>query len=374
MATILYDSILSGYKNKIINGDLDYWQRVTSSSYIISDTYIADRWLCSTITNTPNIYRYAFPLSDQRAVDGCSPSYYASYNTNYSGTASCYTMIQQKIEDVRTLAGQDITISFWGWGTVGNVAIDVFQDFGTGGDATVKTIGKIATLSGNWAKHQINLTLPTVDGKNIKENNHLGIRFWISHGTDRNAYFSDGNAFGQTGSFNFTRVQVEKTPQNGKASTFEYRPPHIELEMCQRYFESSFPPNQSYFITDIDDVSNVSYHGFRQYVWAIDAWASPYRVFNSQNLLQPRIKFITEKRVRPTVNTGLRDGGVIHNGAMVTGWGGTVPGVRTVRSILPSTVNENSFNVKMNVNWPYSTPSVYYDYVGFFTWYGDAEI
>jgi hypothetical protein len=43
---------LGGFKNKIINGDFDIWQRGTITATALGDLYLSDRWMNSSFGST----------------------------------------------------------------------------------------------------------------------------------------------------------------------------------------------------------------------------------------------------------------------------------------------------------------------------------
>ena len=108
-------------RNKLINGNFDVWQRGTSFSSTVSGTsaYTADRWKAGGGTST-TVSRQAFTLG-QTDVPG-EPTYYARWAiTNNSQNYE----FQQRIEDVRTLAGKKATISFYARLTTGTITVGV---------------------------------------------------------------------------------------------------------------------------------------------------------------------------------------------------------------------------------------------------------
>jgi hypothetical protein len=98
---------LAGFRNRIINGNFDIWQRGTSFT---GTEYGADRWnnpvLALRTLHTASIYAGA-NCCTQRANILC--------RTVVSSVAGAGNLSQllQRIEDVRTFAGQQVTVSFW---------------------------------------------------------------------------------------------------------------------------------------------------------------------------------------------------------------------------------------------------------------------
>jgi hypothetical protein len=155
--------------------------------------------------------------------------------------SSAYTFVQQAIEDVRSYAGQTVTLSFWAKAATGTPKIAPFfqQDFGTGGSpSTAVTTLPAAntTISTSWARYTTTITLPSLSGKTIGTNansSFLLLRFWISVGSDRNA---ECNSLGiQSNTFDIWGVQLEA---GSAATAFQTATGSIqgELAACQRYY------------------------------------------------------------------------------------------------------------------------------------------
>ena len=98
-------------KNKIINGDFRINQRNFTS--VIADEYGFDRWQMArsgaTATYTPQTFTVGTaPVAGYEAINFAR----IAVTTGNDGMR-----IQQLIEDVRTFAGQTVTVSFWAKGT-----------------------------------------------------------------------------------------------------------------------------------------------------------------------------------------------------------------------------------------------------------------
>jgi hypothetical protein len=114
---------LAGFRNRIINGNFDFWQRGTSFT---GDEYGADRWGHARVGTTHTATRQAFTLG-QTAVPG-EPTYFCRTVVVTSSGASNYAILVQRIEDVRTFAGQQVTVSFWAKvDSTKNIAVELVQ-------------------------------------------------------------------------------------------------------------------------------------------------------------------------------------------------------------------------------------------------------
>lgn len=226
---------ISGFRNAIINGDFRINQRGFTST-TTNLTYGFDRWILETNTGTCTYSTQAFTPGN--AISGYEPTNYARLVTSGQTATTGYSVLEQRIEDVRTFAGQTITISFWAKAASGTpkVSIELAQKFGTGGSpsTTVNTYAGQVTLSTSWSRYSVAFTVPSISGKTIgttASTSSLDILLWVSAGSD---YSARTNSLGiQSNTFDFWGVQVEK---GTIATPFEQRPVSTELALCQRYY------------------------------------------------------------------------------------------------------------------------------------------
>ena len=117
-------------RNKFINGNFDVWQRGTSFS---ASGYAADRWKNGYGGGNATVFSQQSFTLGQTDVPG-NPKFYSRQVTTSANSASSYATLNQKLEGVRTFAGQTVTISFYAKAdAVKNIAIEPYQNFGTGG-------------------------------------------------------------------------------------------------------------------------------------------------------------------------------------------------------------------------------------------------
>jgi hypothetical protein len=226
---------LAGFRNAIINGNFDIWQRGTSFNSASSEM-TADRWRVEKTGSTSTITRQPFTLG-QTDVPG-EPTYFCRLAVTSVTGAANLTILRQYVEGVRTFAGQTATLSFWAKAdTTKTIAIELAQIFGTGGSPS-SNIGAIGvtkvTLTTSWQKFTKTVTLPSITGKTLGTNNNdlLEVNFWLDAGSNFN---SRTDTLGhQSGTFDFAEVQLEPGPVE---TPFEIRPIGTELALCQRYFE-----------------------------------------------------------------------------------------------------------------------------------------
>lgn len=224
---------LTSSRNKIINGDFSINQRALNSTGTTSSGYGFDRWAFYKVGGTVT-------YSAQSFTPGTCPTGYESANfarvvsTGQSATTD-QVQFYQGIEDVRTLAGQTVTISFWAKAASGTpkVAIALDQAFGSGGSAYVNNYVGQATLGSSWTRYSFTYTMPSITGKTVGTGNASYLIIYLSAGSNFNA--STGSLGIQNNTFDFWGVQVEEgstaTPFNTATGTLQG-----ELAACQRYY------------------------------------------------------------------------------------------------------------------------------------------
>jgi len=190
-------------KNHIINGDFFVNQRNFSSS--TATGYGFDRW-----QNVTDGSSGTATFSAQTFTAGAAPvAGYEARNflrcvTTGQTAAGVFTLFEQFIEDVRSIAGQTVTISFWAKAATGTPKIAVAVPSISG-----KTIGTTANSS------------------------FSAINLWVSSGTTFNS--RTGSLGIQSNTFDIWGVQVEA---GSTATAFQTATGTIqgELALCQRYY------------------------------------------------------------------------------------------------------------------------------------------
>ena len=212
-------------KNKIINGDFRINQRSFSST--TSDaTYTFDRWI--TQCSASQTYSAQTFTAGTAPVAGYEGVNYLRVVTT-AGT-NLFAYIIQRIEDVRTFAGQTFTLSFWAKANSGtpNIIVRPAQNFGSGGSATVEDGGSVVTISTSWARYSLTFTMPSIAGKTIGTGSFLGIPIGFNN-------FFDGRVGQQSNTFEIWGVQAEA---GSVATAFQTATGTLqgELAACQRYY------------------------------------------------------------------------------------------------------------------------------------------
>jgi hypothetical protein len=177
-----YQANFAAGKNKIINGDFGIWQRGTSFTNPAVGDFTSDRWRFNNIVGTPT----SWSVAQQTFTPGAAPV--AGYESQYFirstittvGTATVIDPFAQRIEDVRTLAGQTVTLSFWAKADSNRtVSIFMAQRFGSGGSAGVDFVDWTASfnLTTSWQRFSHTVAVPSISGKTLGAGNFLLIAF-----------------------------------------------------------------------------------------------------------------------------------------------------------------------------------------------------
>lgn len=235
---VIVDNAINGRipgKNRLINGSMRWWQRGTNFT---APGYSVDRWYFNAGgVATPSLSRNTVTPGafDTECIYLAKIAYGA-----VTDAANHYVVLEQRMENVTTLAGRAVTVSLkvFNSGAAGRqIAIEFGQSFGAGGSAQVSGIGaaKYSLAAGiNTVTHTAQI--PSISGKTVGANSSLILTLWATGGSNFNARNASLGA--QTGDVHFTQVQVEEGPS---PSAFEYRPDGLELILCQRFYCKSFP-------------------------------------------------------------------------------------------------------------------------------------
>ena len=224
----------TGFRNKIINGDMRVNQRGNYSTTSNAYQYTTDRWWVFSGVSTVGAPSYV----SSTGLTGFPFALRAQRQASNSGTSGI--VVGQTIEstNVYALQGQTITVSFWAraganFSSSAN-ALTAYVASGTGTDqGTLGVINQIwtgisvtgigtATLTTSWQKFNYNYAVPATATE-------LALEF---------LYTASGTA-GANDYFDITGVQVEL---GSTATPFEQRPIQTELSLCQRYFQRLVEP------------------------------------------------------------------------------------------------------------------------------------
>lgn len=232
------------FRNKIIDGRFDFWYEGTSQT--TSGYGSSTMWFNANTGSTKTTSRQALTVGvDLPALEVPSATYFhRTVVTSVTG-ASNLCLFWQNIEDVRTLAGKTVTLSFYAKAdAVRNIAIDIGQYFGTGGSTPVApAIGQIVSLSTTWKRYSVTGTLPSVSGKTINATDSLlGVDIWFDAGT---GWATRSSSLGQqSGTFDIACIQLE---EGSVATPFEELPIEISQTRVFRYYRPVYLSGSGYF-------------------------------------------------------------------------------------------------------------------------------
>jgi hypothetical protein len=234
-------------KNKIINGDFSINQRGFTSN-TTTGAYNFDRWLQQnsggTFTVTPQTF-----TAGSAPVAGYESTNFLQGITATQSAAGDYAIITERIENVRTFAGNTVTISFYAKANTGTpkIGVEIQQNFGSGGSpsATVSTPAGAVTLTTSFARYSVTVAVPSISGKTVgstANTSYLELNLWTSSGA------TNATRASSIGIQNFTAsiwgVQVE---YGSTATPFQIATATLatELAACQRYFYMLAPTTTS---------------------------------------------------------------------------------------------------------------------------------
>jgi hypothetical protein len=224
-ATVGGNSFFAG-KNRIINGDFQIWQRGTSTSLTNGvRSFGADRFQaqCNFSAGTASVSQQSF-TAGTAPVAGYEGTFFSRLTC---GSTSTYARpFHQAIEDVRTFAGQTVTVSFWAKASTtlsGNIYL--IQEFGSGGSAAVNYASSSISVTTAWTRFTFTQALNSISGKTIGTGSSLIAM--VEFGSGLNSATLD-----------IWGVQVEAgsvaTPFETATGTLQG-----ELAACQRYYTKS---------------------------------------------------------------------------------------------------------------------------------------
>jgi hypothetical protein len=223
-------------KNKIINGDFYVNQRNFTTA-TTDGAFTFDRWKTGvgssggTCTFTPQTF-----TPGTAPVSGYEGRNFLQLLSASQSGASDWAAIYQNIEDIRTLAGQTITISFWAKAASGtpNIGVTVTQNFGTGGSTSINYSPSVQTVTTSWARYSFTIALSSLSGKTIGTGSQVQMFIFTSTGSTLTP-LGFVNVGLQNNTFGIWGVQVETGPV---ATPFQTATGTIqgELAACQRYY------------------------------------------------------------------------------------------------------------------------------------------
>lgn len=240
--------LLQGFRNAIINGSFDFWQR--DSSFIgLTDGYTADRWYIQANGGSSVDVTQGNPV-------GAGDRYLRmTVNTADPTLASdAYLVFLQIIEgyNARVFRYQPLSYSFW----VRSSMPGVFTGAIRFGDSSYSIVHSFTIEQANTWEKKTALAIPSLISAQpgyteYRTGRGLTLLLTFACGTDFHAstpgQWEVGNKVSVAGSSNFLSsvgitidiAEVQLEP-GYTITPFEYRPIGLERTLCKRYFEKTY--------------------------------------------------------------------------------------------------------------------------------------
>lgn len=211
---IVSGSGASGFKNQIINGGFNIWQRGTSFNNVIG--YTADRW---TINRNECSISYSETAFSNHGI------YKSVVITNENALTEQHNF-HQPIEHLKRFSGKVLTRSFWIKSSVDTVIKSIYTYYYDSDSNEYSELHTHELYANVWTKIIVTDTLPDFGAANktFGQNHYLDYIIILPKGMSAST-------------LEISNVQLEE----GSVSTsFEQRPIGLELSLCQRYYETGW--------------------------------------------------------------------------------------------------------------------------------------
>lgn len=179
----------AGSKNVMINGSLEFWQRargvttpygITTDPGEIKKQYLADKWIMWADPRTTGFTATRGSLSNTQNEILGYPRYYVSLQKT-TVTATTYSYFYNVIDDVRTLADKQFTLSFYARtpGGTGTFQVHSIQNISVSGGTYVNgtTHSTVTTTNSNWNRYSVSFVGPSASAGITSSYSLLGVRF-----------------------------------------------------------------------------------------------------------------------------------------------------------------------------------------------------
>ncbi len=207
------NNFMSGFRNRIINGNFLISQRGSTFNSMASGQYGIDRWQISYRPGTVNM----------ELIN--NTTYYAMRLTNGDGSAQSFDC-EQRIEETRqfhnSTGSTNYVLSFYAKAsTTSSLGTNVYANYGSGGSSQDTILETTVSVTTTRKRFVVFLTFPDMSSKSIGVNNYVRV------------LFSPTN-LAASAWIEIDSVQLET---GTVATPFEYRLVPVELALCQRYFQ-----------------------------------------------------------------------------------------------------------------------------------------
>jgi hypothetical protein len=169
-------------KNKIINGDFSTWLNGTTFSNPGLGGFIADKWnVWNDGSGATRTYTQQTFTPGTAPVAGYEGKYFVRLNQSVAGTGGTYNEYVYNSYNVRLLAGQTSTISFWAKSSSTSTMPSIVyrQYFGAGVSSPMvnSTVASSIALTNSWTRYSYTFTVPSIAEKTMDETNYIQILF-----------------------------------------------------------------------------------------------------------------------------------------------------------------------------------------------------
>jgi hypothetical protein len=227
LAASLQSMFGQGFRNRLINGDMRIAQRGLAANALNPNNPVfgPDRWWAVCPTGATATFGATSVGTPVQGDESALCAIYAATVAGSSGTGA----IVQRVENVRQLAGQRVTVAVTMRASVGSprVGLTVTQNFGTGGSPSAQVFAVsdaqlVAALGSSLATYTYSFDMPSITGKTVGSNEDSYLQFQL-------------NLPNSVTTVIVTQAQMELGPV---ATPFEVRPVGTELALCQRYYQT----------------------------------------------------------------------------------------------------------------------------------------
>lgn len=245
----IFDNV---YRQAIINGNFDIWQRGISWTNPASGQFTADHFSTEYVLDggvNPTVVH----SRQQFMPAGDLPGSFYYYRIAPSAAGSGYganslQWITQRIEHGTRLlcgAGKKVAVSFVANSNIVGKKIGVWlrQNYGTGGSPSAAEVinGSSVTLTSTLTRYTFTFDTNTLNGKTFGTNNndYLEIAITYQWGATLGARVGSPSleTYRGSGIINIAQVQLN---QGAEALSFQPKTFYEELQACLRYYENSY--------------------------------------------------------------------------------------------------------------------------------------
>lgn len=218
----VYSNITSDitFKNMIVNGDFQIWQRRTSYTGPATISYpTADHWYHSinpnvTLTSQKNSVTFGSGIGNTNSL-----------RLTLSGMTSGYT-IATAVENALCLQNSFATISMYSrCDNPQTLSITIVQEFGSGGSTAITVCNANFNITNQWARYSATFQMPNISNLVVGENSCIKV------------FIQTDSALSSLTNLDIALVQLEN---NISATNFSPRQYQIEEMLCKRYYEEGY--------------------------------------------------------------------------------------------------------------------------------------